>query len=168
MRALAGVYVALVGVGAVFIHLRSDATFDYHALRPLQLNHRLQEGDLRSPEVTWALASTVRDKSTYANRYLDRRVASGAPVKYEYLKDRPTARPVAGTEAYPWFLREPERHWASLLDVGWTVDLCADTTCPVMEAPVLAVDCGSRDNSNCAAIIQLTAMQKTALGSAHK
>ena len=151
-----------MAIGAMFILIRSQLAFEYASESALPRNHRVLASDLRAPDLAWALAPGLRPKSDYAGRYLDRSVASGEPMKHEYLKDRPAPVAVQGTRAYGWLLREGEKQWSQILDVGWAVDLCADN-CPVMGAPVLAVDCTNPSAGACVVVLQLTPDQTKTL-----
>ncbi len=155
-------YIALVAIGAIPILVRSREALDYSAERELVRNHRVAAADLRTPRLAWALAVGLRSKSDYAGRYLDRNIHAGDPVKLEHLKDKPEPVAAEGTEIYAWFLKESEKHWSEILDVGWSVDLCADN-CPVMGAPVLALDCSGQAAGTCALILQLTSEQRNTL-----
>jgi hypothetical protein len=159
---LLGVYVALVAIGAMFSLVRSQRGLEYAAQRALPRDHRVVASDLRAPDLTWVLAPGLRSKADYVDRYLDRSVSAGHPVKHEYLRERPMPVAVRGTEAYAWLLRETEEPWAQILDVGWAVDLCADD-CPVMAAPVLALDCANASTGVCVVVLQLTPDQRKRL-----
>jgi len=156
------VYVILAGLGAIRIVVRSQRTFEFTAARDLPPNHRVFASDLQEPVTNWALAPSLPEKSQYCGRYLDRRVEAGKPVRRDYLKARPVVAAAPGTGTYAWLLSGEDKRWLQVVDVGWTVDLCAET-CPVMDAPVLALDCANPSSGPCAEILQLTIAQKQAL-----
>lgn len=152
---LVGLYVVALAAGAAAIVARSHESMEYTAAKRLEKGHQIQDADLRAPDRRWALASGLPSRSSYAGRFLDRPVERTEPVKRAYLVDRPPVSGAAGTVAYAWYLRDTDREWSRVLDVGWLVDLCAET-CPVMGAPVLAVDCRSPGGTDCVAILQFT------------
>jgi len=160
--ALLVAYFGLVAIGGISILIRSRRAFEYIAQRDLPPNHRLLASDLRTPNLAWALEPALPEKSDYTGRYLDRRIRAGEPVRREYLRAQPALLAAQGTESYTWFLKDSEKQWLQVLDVGWTLDLCADT-CPVMGAPVLALNCSSPNSQACAVVLQLTSDQKRAL-----
>jgi hypothetical protein len=155
-------YFFLVALGAMCILSRSQSELEYAAERDLPRNHRVVASDLRRPNLVWALASGLSPKSDYSGWYLDRRLIAGESVKREYLKDRPTPIAVHGLETYGWLLGESEKRWSQILDVGWAVDLCADK-CPLMGAPVLAVECAKLSTEPCIVILQITPAQRKEL-----
>jgi len=155
-------YALFVGLGALSILSRSQQTFEFTALRDLPANHRVLDSDLREPENAWALAPSLPQSSKYTGKYLDREVDAAAPVKLAYLKTRPAFKAAPNTELFPWLLNDGERRWLEVLDVGWRVDLCAET-CPVMDAPVLALECTSPTSGRCVAVLQLTTCQRDKL-----
>ena len=157
-----GVYVVLTGLGAIRVAVRSQRTFEFTAARDLSPNHRVLASDLKGPVTNWVLAPSLPEESQYNGRYLDRKVEAGKPVRRDYLKARPVVAAAPGTEPYAWLLSDKDKQWLQVVDVGWTVDLCAET-CPVMDAPVLALDCASPSAGPCAEILQLTTSQKQTL-----
>lgn len=161
-NALRIVYFILVAVGALLVHLRAQRVFEYAAERDLPRGHRVLASDLRTPDLRWALAPALVDKSEFVGRYLDRGIGTGQPMKPEYVKDLPVTIPTHGMETFAWWLRDSDRHWTQILDVGWRVDLCADE-CPVVDAPVLAVECATREGDVCAVVLQVTPEQRKAL-----
>jgi hypothetical protein len=160
--AVFSLYALLVVLGAIPIALRSRQSFEFTASRDLPPNHRVLISDLREPDTAWALAPSLPESSRYTGRYLDREVDTGNPVKQQYLKMRPEIKPGPNTEAFPWLLRESDRQWLEVLDVGWRVDLCAES-CPVRDTPVLALECPSPTSGTCGAVLELTATQRDSL-----
>jgi hypothetical protein len=156
------IYLLLVATGAVAIVLRSQKSLEVTAAKDLPANHRLADSDLLAPATSWTLARSVPDASKYTGRYLNHGVKSGEVVQIASLQPHPTIKAKEGTEAFPWFLHDADQRWQTILDVGWRVDLCAET-CPAMDAPVLALDCDSPNSSNCAAELQLTRAQRDSL-----
>lgn len=159
---LVGVYLVLAVSGALAIAIRSSRTFDFTATRHLPQNHRVLASDLRAPDTGWALSPSIPEESKYTGRYLAREVWPQEAMKPEYLKSHPVLKPAPGTTAYAWLLPDVDEEWLQVVDVGWTVDLCAET-CPVMDAPLLAWDCASPDVGPCAAVIQMTPAQEAKL-----
>lgn len=156
-------YLALVAGGALLVSGRSrEEAFDYRATQALQRGHRVLASDLRLPDMTWTLAPALRPKSEYVGRYLDRNIAGGHWVRKEYLKERPTLTAAPGTVAHGWLLREAEKHWRDVLDVGWIVDLC-DEQCAVTGSPVLAISCPGPEAGSCAVVLQLSPDQSKTL-----
>jgi len=162
--ALLVIYVVVLAVGGLSVYLRSRQSFEYQAARFLARNRCLVAGDLRAPDLRWALATRLPEKSAYVGKYLNREVSPGMIVERENLAARPMLTLSPGVEAYAFLLRESERHWAEILEPGWTVDLCA-VDCPLMGAPVLAVDCPSAAAG--AVLLQVTSEQKHALAGYH-
>jgi hypothetical protein len=157
-RWLIGVYAVLAVSGALAIAIRSSRTFDFTATRHLKQNHRVLASDLRAPDTGWALSPSLPEESKYAGRYLGREVRPQEAIKPGYLKSHPVLKPAPGTTAYAWLLPDADKEWLHVVDVGWTVDLCAET-CPVMDAPLLAWDCATPNGGLCAAVIQVTPAQ---------
>lgn len=158
---LLSIYVVVVAVGALAVHSRSRREFDYLVVRSVPRNHRLLAGDLRAPDLTWALAPRLPQKSEIFGKYLDRGVLANDAVRREYLSPRPLLRSTPGKIQYAWLLRGSERHWSASLDPGWSIDLCAET-CPILDAPVVAVDCTDSE-SECAVLLEITQEQETVL-----
>jgi hypothetical protein len=155
-------YLVLVAAGAVAIAMRSGQRFEFTASRLLLKNHRLLTSDVREPDSSWALAPSLPQASKYVGRYLDRNIEAGRPIKMNYLKPLPAVTSDPKTAPFPWLLKDADQHWLGVLDVGWTVDLCAET-CPVMNAPILAVNCNSPTSGQCMVVLQLTGDQQSKL-----
>jgi len=158
---LLSIYVILVAVGALAVYSRSGREFDYLVVRSVPRNHRLLAGDLRAPDLTWALTPSLLQKSALVGKYLDRDLLANAAVRRDYLSPRPLLSSTPGKKPYAWLLRDNERHWSALLEPGWSIDLCAET-CPILDAPVVAVDCGDTESA-CAVLLEITQEQEAVL-----
>jgi hypothetical protein len=140
---------------------RSRREFDFLVVRSVPRNHRLLAGDLRAPDLGWALAPRLPQKSEFVGKYLDRDVLANAAVRREYLSPRPLVSFAREKMPHAWLLRDSERHWSASLEPGWSIDVCAEA-CPIVDAPVVAVDCADAE-SECVVLLEITQEQEKVL-----
>jgi len=154
------IYVAVVLVGAVFLKLGLPDRNAYLALKHLDVNHRLVDGDIA--EAGWFhrfLLPSTDTRDRFIGRYVQRTVNENDPLD---LADTQSA-PAITTKPGRWVVWIPLRELppadVAALDVHRTLDVCnLDPTETCGAFPVEALACGS--DGTCSAGVQLSADQR--------
>ncbi len=127
----------------------------YDVTRSLPQWHRLRAEDFEPADgVDSTLKIYLPDAAKYVGKYLADSKQRGWPLRPDGLSDHPWVTvpanrtslsiPIFGDDAL-----------VKKLGVGWKVDLCDDSDCPVRSADVLALDCLDLKDTRCSVILSL-------------
>jgi hypothetical protein len=161
---VAVLYTALVAVGAVFLAASVPDPRAYVALKKLNANHRIVDGDIA--EAGWPhrfLTPSLDTRYDFYGRYVDEKTCEDDPIG---LTRNTRTGPDIKPEQDRWIVWIPLRDLPpadiAALDVYRTLDVCnLDDRNACGPLPVEAIACSSAgDEGSCTAAVRLTADQR--------
>jgi hypothetical protein len=134
----------------------------YVAALNLPAQHRIRLSDVVIPEkLPPELTVGLPPRESLLGLYTPRGINKGQVILHEELLRRPQVLVSPGS-AIATLSLPTEGNLAELLDVGWNVDVCDDSECPILDRKVLAVDClGRSTTDHCFVVLELTDHEQT-------